>query len=368
MANESNAFTDDIFNDLFNDIGSSDGSGFENLFADAKPEEPKEKAPETPKAEEPEAPAEPVKEEAAPEPPAEEVKAEPEPEAEATKAEEPVAEEPAKEEAPVEEPKAEVTEDVKEEVDDAAEESESADDTSAETDAAPEEAVEADAPAAEKAEAAEPAEPVVEEVKVEKKHRRRRSKKAKAAEAKAEEAETKVEEPKAEEKAGDDIPDLPDPSAPINENIIKNFVLTLGPIYEEFRAEVGKRINNIVVQPDMAPAVIQDMISKNNDLDKLLFYKGQGYFDAYTNLTASKTGLIDRTRKHAEMTTKGDTKAKRLAADLAIMNYTVPATGERINLLQYANALKQAMGFVTNAKDYVKSTSIVLNTMLKAAA
>lgn len=332
MANEATAFeTDDFLKNLFGDESSDDADTmFGNLFSDVSPEKP---AKEEPPAKEPkaEAPAEPEAkaEEAAPE--------------------------------PAEEPKAETVAEVKEEEVETEDTAETAKepDTTAEAVAEAKEAVEADASAAEEAEAPEAAEPVV-EVKVEKKHRRRRTKKAKAEETKVEEAEDK--------ESDEETVSLPDPAAPINENIVNAFVTPLGPVYEDFRKEVSKRMNNIVIQPDMAPAVVRDMIAKNNELEKFIFFKGQGYFDAYTNLTASKTGLIDRTRKKAEMSTKGNATEKRLAADLAIMNFTFPATGEKINLLQYANALKQAIGFVSNAKDYVKSTSIVLNTMFKAAA
>lgn len=351
-------FSDDIFNSLFNDTADADVS---KMFGetDKKPEEEK-KAEEPVKGETPA--AEEKTEESAEEPKAEapvmEEKAE-EPEAEAPA--EPVAEEttePAKEEpveeAPAEEPKAE---DVKEEVEtaDAAEESGDAEsDTSAETDAASEEAVEADAPATEEAEAAEPAEPVV-EVKVEKKHRRRRTKKAKT-----EEKAEKTEEPKAAE--------AEEPaSSEINEAFLKSLILVIGPKYKDFRDDINDRINKISIQPDMPSAVINSMIAQNNELEKKLMIEGQGYYDAYTNLTDKETGLIASTRAAAEAEAEGTVVERRYAGQVALTHYKFPATGEIVNLLQYANALKQVTNFLDNVKSYVKSTGIALNTMRKVA-
>lgn len=335
MAEELNFMED--FDKLFSDIGGSDdaGAGLESLFADTAPAKEEDLAAE------------------------EKVEAqEPAPPVDEHEKEDPVEEkeEPAEETAVPSDMTSDESGETKEEVEPVAEESaETEPDTAAEAPAEAEEDVEADAPTDVEAKATEPAEPVV-EVKVEKKPAKKQSRRTKKTKAKA-------EEPEPEEKTVQ----LPDVAAPINETFVKSLILTLGPEYEKFKQEVNDRMNNIVVQPGMTSAVIDDMIGKNNQLDKLLFVGGQGYFDAYTSLTASKTGFIDRLRKETEMQTKGNASEKRLAADLAVMNYTFPATGEKINLLQYANALKQATGFVSSARNYVKSTSIALNMMRKVA-
>lgn len=350
-------FSDDIFNSLFNDTADADvGKMFDDTEekpAEKKTEElVKEEAPTAEeKAEEPVADA-PTIEEKIDEPVAEAPKAE-EPVAEETpdeQKEEPVKETPVPKETTIAE-----SGDVKEEVesdDAAAEEPNDAEsDANAETDATPEENVEADAPAAEEAPAAEPAEPVV-EVKAEKKHRRRRSKKTKT--------EEKAEEPK---KAASEEP----ASSEVNEEFLKSLILVIGPKYKNFRDDINDRINKISIQPDMPTAVINSMIAQNNELEKKLMIEGQGYYDAYTNLTDKETGLIASTRAAAEAEADGTVAERRYAGQVALEHYKFPATGEVVNLLQYANALKQVTNFLDNVKSYVKSTGIALNTMRKVA-
>lgn len=358
-------FNDDIFNSLFNDTAGPDVNEMfdkaEKKPAEEKTEEPvKEKAPAVEEKTAETAEEAPAAEKKAEKPVQKEEPVEATAEAveEAPKAEEPVAEEPAKEEAPAEEPKAEAVEEVKEEVEqaDAAEESGDAEtDANAEADAASEKAVEADAPATEEAKAAEPAEPVV-EVKAEKKHRRRRTKKAKVEE-KAEEKKDEVVAAAEEEPA----------SSEINEDFINQLILVIGPNYKSFRDSVNDRINKIQIKPNMASAVIDSMISQNNELERMLMIEGQGYYDAYTSLTDKETGLIAETRAAAEAKADGTVAERRYAGQVALEHYKFPATGEKVNLLRYANALKQITSFLDNAKSYVKSTGIALNTMRKVA-
>lgn len=341
----------------FDSIGNDDFD-FGNIFADEskeKEEAPKaapakEKAPEAP-AEEPPAEAKAAEPEKAVEP---EVKAEPEPAPEA-KAEPETAPEAKAEEPAKEEPKAEVVKD------------EPAEEPAAEpvADAAPAaEAnadVAADAPEAVAADAAPEAEPEPEvEVSVtEKAPKTKKAKKTKKAAPKAkaeapaeEEAKAEVAVPKAE---------------PIDEDIISNHILVIGPVYEKFKNDVGTLLGEIRVQAGMMPAVIKTMIQKNNELDRKLFMEGEGYVEAYTTIADKDTGLITCVRAAAEANAKGNATEKKLAGTLAVMNYTDPLTGKKINLLQYANALKQAVSFVSNAKEHVKATSIALSTMSKVA-
>ena len=335
----------------FDSIGNDDFD-FGNIFADEskeKEEAPKaapakEKAPEAP-AEEPPAEAKAAEPEKAVEP---EVKAEPEPAPEA-KAEPETAPEAKAEEPAKEEPKAEVVKD------------EPAEEPAAEpvADAAPaaeaKADVAADAPEAVAADAAPEAEPEPEvEVSVtEKAPKTKKAKKTKKAAAPAEEeAKAEVAVPKAE---------------PIDEDIISNHILVIGPVYEKFKNDVSTLLGEIRVQAGMMPAVIKTMIQKNNELDRKLFMEGEGYVEAYTTIADKDTGLITCVRAAAEANAKGNATEKKLAGTLAVMNYTDPLTGKKINLLQYANALKQAVSFVSNAKEHVKATSIALSTMSKVA-
>ena len=329
MANEAAFEADDFLKNLFGDEPSGDADTmFNNLFSDVSPEESAAKE----EAVEPE--AETV---AAPEAEVEQVaEAVAEPEPEATTAE------PVQEETPAKE-----AEEAKEEVEPVAEESaETESDTTAEAPAETEKDVEADAPAAEEAAAPEPAEPVV-EVKVEKKTRRRRTKKTKEPVAKAD--------------------DLPADKEELDEGFVKSLILVLGPQYEATKKEINEMINNITVQADMPQAVVKNVIEKNNLLEKKLFTAGQGYNDAYVSLTDKDSGLIARIRSKAELTTEGSQVDKKAAGQLAVMTYVNPQTGEKLDLLQYANALKQANNFFSNAKDLATSTSITLNALYRAA-
>ena len=331
----------------FDSIGNDDFD-FGNIFADEskeKEEAPKaapaeEKAPEAPvkeppakaKAAEPEKAVEPeVKAEPEPAPeakaepettPEDEVKAEPE-----AKAEEPAAE-PVADAAPAAEAKADVAADAPEAV---------ADDTAPEAEPEPEVEVSVTekAPKAKKAKKTKKAAP-----------------KAKAEAPSEEETEAEVAVPKAE---------------PIDEDIISNHILVIGPVYEKFKNDVSTLLGEIRVQAGMMPAVIKTMIQKNNELDRKLFMEGEGYVEAYTTIADKDTGLITCVRAAAEANAKGNATEKKLAGTLAVMNYTDPLTGKKINLLQYANALKQAVSFVSNAKEHVKATSIALSTMSKVA-
>lgn len=367
------AFGDDFFDSIFNDAGDLD-----SIF---KEEPKKEEAKQEPAKEEASPSNEPANEAEAPkaEEKTEEPATETEVPAEEPKAEEAHSEEEAtknileaeapKEEAPAkEEPKAGAAEEVKEEVEAvAAEPDDTKDDADAEATVAPEENVEADAPAGVEAEAAEPAEPVV-EVTVAKPKRRRSKKAAKAADEKKAEKETEKAEAKTETpKTAEEAPVVA-AAAPINEDILQGLTLVLGPKYEAFKKDVKERIAKINVKPGMAPGVISTMISLNNEVDGLLSFVGEDYFSMYTRIADSKTGLIEVTRKMAELNTKGTAGDKKRAGELAVMNYVWPATGEKINLLEYANALKQATNFISSARAYTKSTSIALTMMSKLSA
>lgn len=189
-----------------------------------------------------------------------------------------------------------------------------------------------------------------------------------AEKAAAEKAKSEKKTDVAEEASDDAVEEVEiAPEAPINESFIDSLILCLGPKYEAFRKDVSNRISNITVQPGMAPAVIANMIALNNELDNKLFNEGQGYIDAYLSLTDKETGLMTRIREMTMDTAEGSSSDKKRACMHALMNYTFPATGEKINLIQYANALKQATGFISNAKAYTKSTSVALATMMKVA-
>lgn len=386
MAN--NAFTEDFFDSIFNDMSDMESVFKSEPKKEEKPTEPKQEDPAKEASVEQEAPAEESAEEV---PTVEEPETEAEPKpVEAQAVEDDTSAEEAKSETETAEAEVEIeaTPEVEEKeseaeeaVTDGADEQPAADDASAgaedEAVADAEVSVETDASSAEEAAPTEPAEPAV-EVKVEKPKRKRRTKKemqalrakeaaekAAAEEAKAEKSE-KAEEaaPKAEAKAEAE----PEPEVPINEDFVTSLIPVLGPKYAAFKQDVAERINKITIQPGMPPAVVRLMISQNNELEKKLLIEGQEYFEAYQSLTDKDTGLIDRTRRSAEERTEGNATAKRLAGIHAITHYVFPATGEKIDLLRYANALKQATGFVKNVKDYVKSTSIALSTMAKVAA
>lgn len=378
-----NLFADD--DDALGDIFKTDDSAEETPAKEEPKEAPAEEDVDIEMKTVDETPAEAAKQDPAEETPVVEEAAEPEAEP-ATKeqdGEETIAEaqdpELEAEEPETAEATAEADVKVEVEVTDGADEQPAADDTSAGTGdeavADAEAPVEADAPAAEEAAAAESAEPAVEEpvveVTVTKPKRHRRTKKEMQA-ARAKEAAEKAaaEKAKSEKKtdAAEEVEEVEiAPEAPINESFIDSLILCLGPKYEAFRKDVSNRISNITVQPGMAPAVIANMIALNNELDNKLFNEGQGYIDAYLSLTDKETGLMTRIREMTMDTAEGSSSDKKRACMHALMNYTFPATGEKINLIQYANALKQATGFISNAKAYTKSTSVALATMMKVA-
>lgn len=343
----------DFGNFDFDSIGNDDFD-LGNIFADESKEKKEEPA------------ADPVEEKApelsAEEPPSEEKAAEPE------KAVEQASEAKTEPEAKGEEPEAKAEYPAKEEPkagdpkDEPAEEP--ATDAAAETDAAPVEDVAADAPeaVADDAAAEDESDPVIEVSVKEKAPKAKKAKKVKKAEPKV-----KAEAPKAEAKEEAKAEVVAPNAEPIDEDILSNFILVLGPAYEAFKKDVQSRLGEIRVQAGMMPAVVKTMIQKNNELDRKLFMEGEGYIDAYTTLADKETGLISCTRAVAESNAKGNAAEKKLVGTLAVMNYTDPLTGKKINLLQYANALKQAVSFVNSAKEHVKSTSIALSTMSKVA-
>lgn len=326
---------DDLFGDMFGDSNGSDP--FADIFSNEEPkaeekkeEEPQQEAPvvEGAKAEEPEA-----------ETAEEQMEPIPEEKDEAqTETTEAVAEDQAEEES---QPEAEVAEPVVEE------------ETNPESEAPVEEAK-----AVEETKAEEPAaeEEPAPEVKVEKKTRRRRSKKADAAK-----TEESAEKPAV-------TGNLVGEQSELDENFVASLLTPLGPQYAEHKTKISKMMNAIVLAPDMKPAVVQQMIAQNTELARYVEFYGDGYLEAYNNLTDKETGLIARVKAQAAMECNGTKEDKQYAASLALVHYKDPKSGKEINLMDYTNALRAARDFFNSAKNYVKAVGISLTNFNKLAA
>ena len=295
-----------------------------------------------------------------------------EPKAEKKK-EGPQQEAPAVEEAKTEEPEAESEEEQMEPIPELTEEQTAAEENLAEVES--EEAAEEkqeteaaetepEAPAEEaKAEEAAAEEEPAPEVKVEKKTRRRRKK----AEAVAEAEPAKAEEPV---KAAAPAPgtSVMGTGADIDESFIKNLLVPLGPVYIEQKKKVNEMMNEIVLTADMKPAVVQVMLAKNAELARYVEIVGDGYFEAYDNLTDKETGLMARVKAQASIDSPGTKEDKANAAAIALTHYKDPKSGKELDLMTYANALRAAKNFFNGAKNYSKAVGITLNNYNRLAS
>ncbi len=271
------------------------------------------------------------------------------------KKEEPQQEAPAVEEAKTEEPEAESEEEQMEPIPELTEEQAAAEEKQ-ETEAAE---TEPEAPAEEaKAEEAAAEEEPAPEVKVEKKTRRRRKKAEAVAEA---------EEPV---KAAAPAPgtSVMSTGADIDESFIKNLLVPLGPVYIEQKKKVNEMMNEIVLTADMKPAVVQVMLAKNAELARYVEIIGDGYFEAYDNLTDKETGLMARVKAQASIDSPGTKEDKANAAAIALTHYKDPKSGKELDLMTYANALRAAKNFFNGAKNYSKAVGITLNNYNRLAS
>lgn len=292
------------------------------------------------------------------------------------KKEEPQQEAPAVKEAKTEEPEAENEEEQMEPIPELTEEQAAAEEDLAEAESeedaeAAEEKqeteaaeTEPEAPAEEaKAEEAAAEEEPAPEVKVEKKTRRRRKKAEAVAEAEPAKAEGSV-------KAAAPAPgtSVMGTGADIDESFIKSLLVPLGPVYIEQKKKVNEMMNEIVLTADMKPAVVQVMLAKNAELARYVEIVGDGYFEAYDNLTDKETGLMARVKAQASIDSPGTKEDKANAAAIALTHYKDPKSGKELDLMTYANALRAAKNFFNGAKNYSKAVGITLNNYNRLAS
>lgn len=144
---------------------------------------------------------------------------------------------------------------------------------------------------------------------------------------------------------------------------MKSLLVLPGKEFTEQMQEIETLMDQIDLPPDLDTANAKVMYSKNFILGKKLDSVMFAWQNMYENLTNKDTGLMKRVKDQAKLTTDGTERERELAANLALANYSYQ--GRKIDLCQYANALRAANSFLNQARDFQKTTSIALNSFVK---
>lgn len=216
----------------------------------------------------------------------------------------------------------------------------------------------------------------VEEPKVEVKEKKTESKKAdKKPEKKEEEpipepeieVTVKEEKPKRRTRKTKEKPvlkgDILKDTEELDPSFMQSLLVLPGDEFKKQMNHIVELMNEIDLPKDLDAANAKIMYSKNFYLGREIDSVSFAWHNMYESLTNKDFGLIKKVKDQARLKTEGTKDDKDAAAMAAIANYTY--NGKTIDLSQYANALRAANNFLMNAKEFQKTTGMVLSSFVK---
>lgn len=216
----------------------------------------------------------------------------------------------------------------------------------------------------------------VEEPKVEVKEKKTESKKAdKKPEKKEEEpipepeieVTVKEEKPKRRTRKTKEKPvlkgDILKDTEELDPSFMQSLLVLPGDEFKKQMNHIVELMNEIDLPKDLDAANAKIMCSKNFYLGREIDSVSFAWHNMYESLTNKDFGLIKKVKDQARLKTEGTKDDKDAAAMAAIANYTY--NGKTIDLSQYANALRAANNFLMNAKEFQKTTGMVLSSFVK---
>lgn len=149
----------------------------------------------------------------------------------------------------------------------------------------------------------------------------------------------------------------------LDPSFMQSLLVLPGDEFKKQMNHIVELMNEIDLPKDLDAANAKIMYSKNFYLGREIDSISFAWHNMYESLTNKDFGLIKKVKDQARLKTEGTKDDKDAAAMAAIANYTY--NGKTIDLSQYANALRAANNFLMNAKEFQKTTGMVLSSFVK---
>lgn len=149
----------------------------------------------------------------------------------------------------------------------------------------------------------------------------------------------------------------------LDPSFMQSLLVLPGDEFKKQMNHIVELMNEIDLPKDLDAANAKIMYSKNFYLGREIDSVSFAWHNMYESLTNKDFGLIKKVKDQARLKTEGTKDDKDAAAMAAIANYTY--NGKTIDLSQYANALRAANNFLMNAKEFQKTTGMVLSSFVK---
>lgn len=149
----------------------------------------------------------------------------------------------------------------------------------------------------------------------------------------------------------------------LDPSFMQSLLVLPGDEFKKQMNHIVELMNEIDLPKDLDDANAKIMYSKNFYLGREIDSVSFAWHNMYESLTNKDFGLIKKVKDQARLKTEGTKDDKDAAAMAAIANYTY--NGKTIDLSQYANALRAANNFLMNAKEFQKTTGMVLSSFVK---
>lgn len=135
--------------------------------------------------------------------------------------------------------------------------------------------------------------------------------------------------------------------------------------WESFQEEISKELNDIVIEDDMNPATLKNVISSLSKIRQKIWLPYQNVKTTYENLKNDKPeGLIERIKRVSfDESAKNDMDRRKSGIE-ACMNYIPPTdTSVVINLYDVLDATTEQYNFLKASMDSIQYKTNILITM-----